>query len=70
MFNLNRKRFAVLAVVAVLFALFGGSAQAAIDTAISGAVTDVSGLWDTIKALLIAVTIAIIAIAYLRKLKR
>jgi len=45
-------------------------ASAAVDTALSGAVTDVTTFWGTILDLLIAVAIAGVAITFFLKLRR
>ncbi len=44
--------------------------HAALDAAITGAVTDVDGLWDTIQPVVLGVVIFGIAVSFLKKLRR
>jgi len=53
----------------VCMALFGTSAHAAVDTALSGTVTDMGTFWASIYALLVTVVVAGIGLAYVRKLR-
>jgi len=55
---------------AALFLGLGGTAHAAIDTALSGLVTDVKAYWDTVQAVVLTVVIFGIAITFAKRLKR
>jgi len=61
------KRLLTLGLVALL--ALTGTAHAAVDTALSGLVTDMTTYWGTIQALVLTVVIFGIGIAFAKRLK-
>jgi len=57
------------ALIAGLVALVTAQAHAAVDTALSGLVTDMTTYWGTIQTLVLAVVIFGIGIAFAKRLK-
>lgn len=64
---MNVKKTAALVVGGVTLA--AANAHAAVDTALSGGVTDIGTFWDSIYDLKLVVAIAIIGIAWFKKLR-
>jgi len=58
-----------LALIAGLLALVTAKAHAAVDTALSGLVTDMTTYWGTIQTLVLAVVIFGIGIAFAKRLR-
>jgi len=65
MSNIKNKLALVLAGLCVV----ASNAQAAVDAALSAPVTDLSAYWTTIQTLLLAVTVFLIGLAYLKKVR-
>jgi hypothetical protein len=69
--KLNRAQKALrLAAFAVMASAMAVSNQAALDTNITGIVTDIDGFFDTITPVVIAVVVFGIAISYAKLLKK
>lgn len=69
---ISRSSVAVAAFcVAMVFAVLPQSAHAAVDTAISGPVDDLTSFWTgKVQVLILLVVVFMIGIAYLKKVKR
>ena len=70
LFVLNPRLVMACLALALTFLVSMSGAHAALDAGITGAVTDVSGLWDDIKELVLGVVVFGIAVAFLRRSKK